>query len=54
MKRDMSPGAGPAAEAYRARSRDGKESIALSRRIERPDHTFNGIAVVAIDIAYFE
>ncbi|HHX4054776.1 TPA: diguanylate cyclase [Burkholderia contaminans] len=41
-------------EAYRARSRGGKESIALSRRIERPDHTFNGIAVVALDIAYFE
>ncbi|WP_446902690.1 diguanylate cyclase [Burkholderia sp. YIM B11467] len=41
-------------EAYRARSRGGKESIALSRRIERPDHTFNGIAVVAIDLAYFD
>ncbi|WP_423382822.1 diguanylate cyclase [Burkholderia sp. LMG 32019] len=41
-------------EAYRARSRSGTESIALSRRIERPDHTFNGIAVVAIDLAYFD
>ncbi|AOJ27190.1 sensor domain-containing diguanylate cyclase [Burkholderia seminalis] len=41
-------------EAYRARSRGGKESIALSRRIEQPDHTFNGIAVVAIDLAYFD
>ncbi|RQZ10077.1 GGDEF domain-containing protein [Burkholderia sp. Bp9031] len=41
-------------EAYRARSRGGTESIALSRRIERPDHTFNGIAVVAIDLAYFD
>ena len=40
-------------EAYRALARR-QESIALSRRIERPDHTFNGIAVVAIDIAYFE
>ena len=41
-------------EAYRARSRGGTESIALSRRIERPDRTFNGIAVVAIDLAYFD
>lgn len=40
-------------QAYRARSRGGAESIALSRRIERPDHTFDGIAVVAIDLAYF-
>ena len=41
-------------EAYRARSRGDTESIALSRRIERPDHAFDGIAVVAIDLAYFE
>ncbi|KVO51063.1 sensor domain-containing diguanylate cyclase [Burkholderia ubonensis] len=41
-------------EAYRARSRGGTKSIALSRRIERPDHTFNGIAVVAIDLDYFD
>ncbi|AWG30352.1 GGDEF domain-containing protein [Burkholderia cenocepacia] len=41
-------------QPYRARSRGGKESIALSRRIERPDHTFDGIAVVAVDLAYFE
>nr|WP_175800173.1 sensor domain-containing diguanylate cyclase [Burkholderia anthina] len=40
--------------AYRARSRSGTESIALSRRLERPDHTFDGIAVVAIDLAYFD
>ncbi|KVP80053.1 sensor domain-containing diguanylate cyclase [Burkholderia ubonensis] len=40
-------------EAYRARSRDGKASIALSRRINRPDGSFNGIAVVAIDLNYF-
>ncbi|RQZ16684.1 sensor domain-containing diguanylate cyclase [Burkholderia sp. Bp9031] len=39
---------------YRARARNGKESVALSRRIELPDHTFNGIAVVAIDLAYFD
>ncbi|ONS68249.1 GGDEF domain-containing protein [Burkholderia cenocepacia] len=41
-------------QPYRARSRGDKESIALSRRIERPDHGFDGIAVVAIDLAYFE
>ncbi|OXI29099.1 hypothetical protein CFB89_31160 [Burkholderia sp. AU16741] len=41
-------------QPYRARSRGGKESIALSRRVERPDHTFDGIAVVAVDLAYFE
>ncbi|WP_269509911.1 GGDEF domain-containing protein [Burkholderia sp. IMCC1007] len=41
-------------EAYRARSRGGTESIALSRRLERPDHTFDGIAVVAVDLAYFD
>ncbi|WP_175720358.1 sensor domain-containing diguanylate cyclase [Burkholderia anthina] len=39
---------------YRARSRGGTESIALSRRIDRPDHTFDGIAVVAVDLAYFD
>ncbi|WP_414449743.1 diguanylate cyclase [Burkholderia sp. 22PA0099] len=41
-------------EPYRARVRNGMASIALSRRIELPDHTFNGIAVVAIDITYFD
>ncbi|TGN94341.1 GGDEF domain-containing protein [Burkholderia sp. USMB20] len=41
-------------EAYSARSRGGTRSIALSRRIERPDHSFDGIVVVAIDLAYFD
>lgn len=41
-------------EAYSARSRGGTKSIALSRRLERPDHTFDGIVVVAIDLAYFD
>ena len=45
---------GPTCPRPIARARAAAESIALSRRIERPDHTFNGIAVVAIDIAYFE
>lgn len=40
-------------EPYEARSRAGTSSIALSRRIDGPNHTFNGIAVVSVDLAYF-
>lgn len=40
-------------EPYEARSRAGTRSIALSRRIDGPNHAFNGIAVVAVDLAYF-
>ncbi|QJW80926.1 sensor domain-containing diguanylate cyclase [Burkholderia glumae] len=40
-------------EPYEARSRGGTRSIALSRRIDGAGHAFNGIAVVAIDLAYF-
>ncbi|AJK50807.1 sensor domain-containing diguanylate cyclase [Burkholderia plantarii] len=40
-------------EPYEARSRGGTRSIALSRRIDGADHAFAGIAVVAIDLAYF-
>ncbi len=39
---------------YRARSRAGVEAIALSRRINRPDGTFGGTALVAIDLEYFK
>ncbi|AOJ04846.1 MULTISPECIES: sensor domain-containing diguanylate cyclase [Burkholderia] len=39
---------------YRSRTRGGVESIALSRRIGKPDGTFGGVAVVAIDVAYFQ
>ncbi|RQM44271.1 GGDEF domain-containing protein [Paraburkholderia bannensis] len=40
-------------EPYRARSRGGKESIALTRRINGLDGTFGGVAIVAIDLEYF-
>ncbi|CAG2139302.1 sensor domain-containing diguanylate cyclase [Cupriavidus plantarum] len=39
--------------AYRARSRGGVEAIALSRRIDRDDGAFAGVAVLAIDVDYF-
>ncbi|WP_439893906.1 diguanylate cyclase (plasmid) [Ralstonia sp. 25C] len=39
---------------YRARSRGGIEAIALSRRINRPDGSFGGTALVAIDLEYFQ
>nr|WP_258168476.1 sensor domain-containing diguanylate cyclase [Paraburkholderia sp. BL21I4N1] len=38
---------------YRARSRNGVEAIALSRRINQPDGSFGGVVMVAIDLAYF-
>lgn len=38
---------------YRARSRDAVEALALSRRIDNADGSFGGVALVAIDVAYF-
>ncbi|MFX1739311.1 diguanylate cyclase [Paraburkholderia sp. A1RI_3L] len=38
---------------YRARSRGGVEAMALSRRIDNADGSFKGVALVAIDVAYF-
>ncbi|PMS16156.1 hypothetical protein C0Z18_24510 [Trinickia dabaoshanensis] len=38
---------------YRARSRPGAQSIAITRRINRPDGSFAGVAIVAIDVEYF-
>ncbi|WP_395062837.1 diguanylate cyclase [Paraburkholderia silvatlantica] len=38
---------------YRARSRGGVEAIALSRRINRGDGSFGGVAMVAVDLDYF-
>ncbi|MFP3434815.1 hypothetical protein SB781_34200, partial [Paraburkholderia sp. SIMBA_061] len=38
---------------YAARSRRGAQSIAMSRRINRPDGSFGGVAIVAIDVEYF-
>jgi len=39
---------------YRSRLRDGKWSVALTRRINNPDGSFNGIAVLAIRMEYFQ
>ncbi|MCP1172513.1 sensor domain-containing diguanylate cyclase [Ralstonia chuxiongensis] len=39
---------------YKARSRAGVESVALSRRMNRADGTFAGTALVAIDLDYFK
>ncbi|MEI5996402.1 diguanylate cyclase [Paraburkholderia bengalensis] len=50
----QSPGVGLyVSKAYRARSRDGVEAIALSRRINNADGSFKGVALVAIDLEYF-
>jgi diguanylate cyclase (GGDEF)-like protein len=38
---------------YRSRLRGGSPSIALSRRISKPDGSFGGIALVAIQLDYF-
>ncbi len=39
---------------YRARTRAGAESIAVTRRLNRPDGSFGGVAIVAIDANYFK
>ncbi|REE22958.1 diguanylate cyclase (GGDEF)-like protein [Paraburkholderia sp. BL27I4N3] len=38
---------------YRPRSRPGAQSIAMTRRMNRPDGSFAGVAIVAIDVEYF-
>lgn len=38
---------------YFSRLRDGARSIALSRRISRPDGSFAGVAIAAIKLEYF-
>jgi diguanylate cyclase (GGDEF)-like protein len=40
-------------DPYRSRLRDDAQSIALSRRISRPDGSFGGVAVVAVELEYF-
>jgi diguanylate cyclase (GGDEF)-like protein len=40
-------------DPYRSRLRGGSPSIALSRRISRPDGSFGGIVLVAVQLAYF-
>jgi len=39
---------------YRARSRPGAQSIAMTRRVSQPDGSFGGVAIVAIDVEYFK
>ncbi|RQS13085.1 sensor domain-containing diguanylate cyclase [Burkholderia sp. Bp9002] len=41
-------------DPYRSRLRNGSPSIALSRRISRPDGSFGGIAVMSIRLEYFQ
>ncbi|WP_246089360.1 sensor domain-containing diguanylate cyclase [Paraburkholderia guartelaensis] len=40
-------------DPYLSRLRGGSPSIALSRRISRPDGSFAGVAMVAVDLEYF-
>lgn len=40
-------------DPYYSRLRGGSPSIALSRRISKPDGSFDGIAMVAVQLAYF-
>lgn len=40
-------------DPYRSRFRNGLPSIALSRRISRPDGSFAGVAMVAVELQYF-
>lgn len=40
-------------DPYRSRLRGGSPSIALSRRISRPDGSFDGVVLVAVQLAYF-
>ncbi|KUY85576.1 sensor domain-containing diguanylate cyclase [Burkholderia sp. RF4-BP95] len=41
-------------DPYRSRLRGGSLSIALSRRITRPDGSFGGVAVMSIRLEYFQ
>lgn len=41
-------------DPYRSRLRGGSPSIALSRRITRPDGSFGGVAVMSIRLEYFQ
>jgi diguanylate cyclase (GGDEF)-like protein len=40
-------------DPYRSRLRGGSPSIVLSRRISRPDGSFAGVVVVAVELEYF-
>ncbi|MGF6771708.1 diguanylate cyclase (GGDEF)-like protein [Paraburkholderia sp. GAS199] len=39
---------------FRSRLRDGKLSIGLTRRVDKPDGEFGGVALLAIRIEYFQ
>lgn len=39
---------------YLSRLRNGEPTIALSRRIENPDGSFAGVALIALDLNYFK
>jgi diguanylate cyclase (GGDEF)-like protein len=39
---------------YQSRLRNGTSSLALSRRIDNPDGSFGGVAVIAINLDYFK
>ncbi len=39
---------------YLSRFRNGVPTISLSRRIENPDGSFAGVALIALDLSYFE
>jgi diguanylate cyclase (GGDEF)-like protein len=39
---------------YLSRLRNGTPSIALSRRISKPDGSFGGVALIAINLGYFQ
>ncbi|RQS67697.1 sensor domain-containing diguanylate cyclase [Burkholderia sp. Bp8963] len=41
-------------DPYHSRLRNGSPSVALSRRISRPDGSFGGIAVMSIRLEYFQ
>ncbi len=41
-------------QPFRSRLRDGKPTIAISRRLSTPDGGFGGTVVWAVDVAYFD
>jgi diguanylate cyclase (GGDEF)-like protein len=54
IAQQQSPGAGLfVSHPFRSRLRDGSASIGLSRRVNAPDGSFAGIALLAIQVGYF-
>jgi diguanylate cyclase (GGDEF)-like protein len=52
--RDRDDGGLYISKPYSSRLRNGKPSIALSRRITKADGSFGGIALLALDLDYFQ